>query len=702
MSRENIQREAVRYEDALRAGTISMATVLNNIREVCYAKPNVPEAKFLAACRKYDPKFAPVSSAKERRERAALSKQVQEGILKQTARELNVMPSGLTVEEREKLERHHRILFRGRKPEEKRQIADIIIRGDKKALGELYYQRVFSKKDELYAMLNMNDAQLAEHYFNYKDELDLIHELESYRDSCEFTEAQKRDMEEMFNAMGAMGGLSNRMDVIANPYYANFPCEQLEMSDLNSARLYEDMKALAQQYGERVAGSNEAQLGGPTGEFGKEYRALRGFAFNLLDQTLSDYVVSLGGKKDACIWATGNGKIGSSSDVIDLLNDHELIFVNIPGVGIKALHNTANGYKNCKPEEASPEVVHQHMLRAAEKGLNRVADANPFFLSVFTGSAQYKQMDAQHKAVKEMLQAQKPPLTREDVVKTERAIQDLRQSVDAYLDYKRSQGLREEDGKLIGRSADERKRIAAAQQALELSDALAFQLQYQSDDKAAANLLQTQQDQKNAKKFRAVKQPTTVTTTAYKEDELCKSSVEELQAKFQSYKTMPACKPSDAGPALERLQQGIPAALDQLAKFAGKNFRMGETYAKNAREQMAKVVLFDYVLRERNANGQDGNTVTAGTVETALNKRFSASVLAGSPEFVAAIGKVTPARIEAFLNHNEARNQKFDGIVQNALSPVKVNAPVNQVAQQPKIEMEPPKAESKPMVNPGP
>ena len=137
-------------------------------------------------------------------------------------------------------------------------------------------------------------------------------------------------------------------------------------------------------------------------------------------------------------------------------------------------------------------------------------------------------------------------------------------------------------------------------------------------------------------------------------------------------------------------------ASEQLAKLAGKNFQIGPGYAANIRENMARVVLFDYVLRERAVNQQTGETISAGPVEQAMNDGFTVGKLAKSPLFQDAIGKLTPARIEAFLNNNEARSPKFNEIVQNTLSPAKVNVADNQpVQQQLQQELAPNKTEPK-------
>ena len=103
------------------------------------------------------------------------------------------------------------------------------------------------------------------------------------------------------------------------------------------------------------------------------------------------------------------------------------------------------------------------------------------------------------------------------------------------------------------------------------------------------------------------------------------------------------------------------------------------------------------ILKERAANGQDADPITAGPVEKALNADIPGTIskLTNSETFKEAIGKVTPARIESFLKGNEARGKEFESIVLNTMFPAKVNAPENQPIQQPKLEVAQPKAEPK-------
>ena len=106
------------------------------------------------------------------------------------------------------------------------------------------------------------------------------------------------------------------------------------------------------------------------------------------------------------------------------------------------------------------------------------------------------------------------------------------------------------------------------------------------------------------------------------------------------------------------------------------------------RFHMAQMVLFDCMLRERAAlNGPDADSIQAGPLEKAMSapKGFmnACLTLSHSAAFKNAIGKVTPARIEAFLNGKEAKSSQFNQLVQDTLGMVKPNANVaeNQVAQ---------------------
>ena len=696
MSIQNILAEAIRV---MGEPKFTVERAQQHVRDTCFVKPKVPDAKFLEVCRKYDPNFAPVSSAKERAARAEISKKAQEGLLECIPRELRALHPDLKLPRGIVIDRHQSILFRGRGLEEQQRLADIVTAGNKKALGDYVYERLNSKKDEIFALLEMDDAQLVENYFKCKDEIDLIFDMEPFRKDCEFTEEQQKLFSDLHDRQMEISYMIGRMDMMANPYYANYYCENLEMSHEDSQQFRMELAGLAREYGETIAGFDGLRLGGPTYELTDDFTGVRGFAWTTLQESLTNLLQPFGATKSVdCVWAGANGKMGQFALVSDSLNDHELIFADIPGKGIKALHNTQKGFRNCKPEVATPEVVHQYILGAAEKAVERSDAANPFFISVFTGSNQYEKMNAQYKAVKEMLRNQTANPSPEDFVNITTAIGDLQKYANEYLQYKKEQGLQEEDGNLVGRSANERKRLASAREALDLVDKLSFVSTYQQDPAAASGILQSQQKEKEAKVARVLKkakvQVAVEQVPDYAPEELGTSTEAEMQAKIQPYKNIASCPASDAGNAMVKLHSNVRASLEQLARLPVSNAKLKESHARNFRELMAQVVLFDYVLRERTGNEQpqrDG-TVVAGAMEQALNRNIiTPTALARSPEFIEAIGKVTPARVEAFLKNGESRNRKFDSVVEKLVSPVKVNVAGNQAIQkQPTAAMKQP------------
>ena len=71
--------------------------------------------------------------------------------------------------------------------------------------------------------------------------------------------------------------------------------------------------------------------------------------------------------------------------------------------------------------------------------------------------------------------------------------------------------------------------------------------------------------------------------------------------------------------------------------------------------------------------------------------------LVESPEFNKFLGKLTPARAEAFLKNGESRRGVFDEIVRGMLAPVKANGMANQPAQpQAQVEMNQAQAQPRP------
>ena len=721
MSIELIHKEVSRYQKEISSGETTLDDVINDVWKSCFAKPGVSKSAFMKVCRKYDPDFAPIASKTEREERAELTRKVQDGFKGLVARKFYDIDPQIDYEygnhvggKNPVIQRWHRILFRGLDVDQQRDLVKLLEGGDKKALGQYFADRVLSKKDELRALLDMNDAELVENFFRYKDELDLVKEIQKYSD-CIFDEQQQKDYAELYDLQSPLENLVRRVDMIASPYYADYPCERLQMSDEAAMDFYKDMTELAKKSGESIGSADEKYnpddltskqdgLGGPSFLLGSTYNALRGMAMGVLDQKLGEFVKPFGGVKARdCIWAGKNGKAGMFENVMDLLNQNDLIFVDIPGAGTKALYNSGSGFADCRPTEATPEIIARHMCRAAEKGMERISEANPFFLSVFTGSDQYKQMEEQHKMIKELMPTLKFPLSEEQHVETMLAVAQLQQSVNNYLSYKKNQGLEEEKGVLVGRSANERKRLAAAQEAMKLSDELSFMLQYQQDARESSRQLQSQRKSPPKKADNGVnagekkaKKP----AETYSENELCKIERKDLEAKLKVYEGISQCQPSDAGNALERLRTQALASVVQLMKFTARSEKIaeGSSTEKYLKSSMGTIVLFDYVLRERmiyNQGGADG-PVKAGPVEQALNQGLiKGSTLIESPEFARLIGKFTPARAGAFLNNDESRNKVFDNAVRSALSPVKDGGVANQPAQ-PKAQAEMERAQPQP------
>ena len=696
MPLETIYTRVLAHSDDINSGKVTIESVLDDIYKVYFAKPKVPDSKFLDVCRKYDPNFAPISSKTERQTRAALTERVREGFRAQTIHQYDNIDPRIQKQYGESILRHHRILFRGLTVEAQEQLAQMLASGDEKALGQYYAERVLSKKDELLSMLYMSDAELVDHFFRNKDLLDLVKEMQGYRD-LGYTEEQQQSYQELFNHMGALENLVMRMDLVSSPYYANFPCERFEMDPDAAMSFYQDMIDVALNYGESVGNADSRLsdgvqvegndgIAGPTYEFASGFNALRGMTMSVLDQNLLNFVRTYGADKTRdCAWAYENGRVGPYTKVMEVLDRHQMIFVDIPGEGTKALHGVGDGFANRKPVEATPEEVRQHMLHVAEKGVKRVDEANPFFLAKFTGSAQYNQMAAQSKAVREMLPTLEFPLSPEAYRSARAALVALQASTTAYLNYKIGQKLEREDGMPVGRTDNERRRIAAAKDAANLAEMLDFLIQYQQDPADASRYMQQQEAVRQEALRRPRVEPVPVSKAeAYAEEELSKTTKEELQPKVEQYERMPKCQPSDAGPAMDQLQKALPGAVNQVIKFTGMTKKLGANTSAQIKESVARMLLFDYVLRERAANGEVGKEgpVKAGVVEKALNDQLiSPAKLARSPEFDKAFGKFTPARAEAFLKGDESRTNAFDAVVLSVLSPVKANDMANQPAQ---------------------
>ena len=730
MSKERLNREIGKYKQQIQNHEITQEQLLDQIREICYAKPKIPEADFLAVVRQYDANFAPIASDAERTKRAALSQQAQDIIL-QTAMKIetsNIHPDVQVPTEPGTITRHHHIMFRCLSQDEQQQMADMLYKGTPEEKGRYYYNRLGARKQEFLNLLDMSDEDLVKNYAKYADDLLLISELQAVMAEAVFTPEQEQDMVFLKDNMARFTTLGMRVDLIANPYYANYPCEQLNLSAEKAVLFAQDMINLAVAHGEPLSNESQANyLSGPSEMLGLDYRGLQTFTLQATIFQVTEYVKSFGVSSEKVTWANPPGSIANEDLAVDSLFERRPVFVNIPGVGVKALCNTATNPRDCRVEEASDAVLSQYMKGVTGKVRSRADQANPFFLSVFTGSKQYDRMLKHMKEAEKALQKLEYPLDPESeaVRKVIGSIEELGKAQKAYLAHKESQGLQRDEGsgRLIGRTENERNRLAVARDAEALYNTLKFQLRYQLNPEAAADHMEKElekiEQQRKAKenarraeeKARQAEAEKRANAAAKQvpvtlvEEELSKSTKADLvEAGGAPYKNIPVCKVSDAGDGLAKLQKEVSDVIPTLAAHAARNKPISESFQKAVSEGMAKMVLFNYVLRERMANGQAGENIEnikAGMAETALKEGANAVAVkvANTKEFKELIGKVTPARLEAFLKNNEARSKDFDGIVQNVLSPVKVNAVSNQVApQQPKVELEQPKAEAKPMV----
>ena len=81
MPYEQMIQHSIQYNNDLRNGTIQKETILENIRNICFAEPKTPKAEVLKLLQKYDPEFVPVTSEEEIQHRRQLTQQAQDGIM---------------------------------------------------------------------------------------------------------------------------------------------------------------------------------------------------------------------------------------------------------------------------------------------------------------------------------------------------------------------------------------------------------------------------------------------------------------------------------------------------------------------------------------------------------------------------------------------------------------------------------------------
>ena len=215
MPLEVISKNVDDYWKDIHSGNITIDQVLDTVYSACYGKPKVPESTFLKICRQGDPNFAPISSAEERQARAALTERVREGFREQIKHEFYAVSPEVMAEYQKQYGQHFPRLFfhffRDCKTvEEQRELAQRLGHTGGEEMGKLFAERVLSKKDELLAMRRLSDAELVESYFKNKDLLDMVFEMQQYKD-LGYTPEQQEAYKVLYNNMTALQGLTQRM-----------------------------------------------------------------------------------------------------------------------------------------------------------------------------------------------------------------------------------------------------------------------------------------------------------------------------------------------------------------------------------------------------------------------------------------------------------------------------------------------------------
>ena len=711
MPYELMIKYAARFASPLKKNEMGKDAVLDEIRQVTFGKPLVPVKEVYELCRRYDPNFKPVASSADRSKRQEMSKQAQDGILDLVSWRIDPSFNPGSVDP-DAVRRHHFVLLREcDTPEKMEEMKGLLYGGDKKALGQYYFDRFLEKKQELLDLLDMEDEELLNNYFQNAHDIELIDELHKIKEECEFTPEQQELIDELYDKQTEFALLAGRVDLIASPYYAEYPFERLSMSAEQSMMFKMELDSIAARHGERMNSNNGTpDLCHPAAALAHSYNGLQAFSLGVLEEQIQHAVKPYGGTPQNIQMATNFGALGDNTKITDSLWENGLVFVNIPGKTSVALYNASTNPRVCKPKVATPEIVHEHMVRTANAGADLINDANPFLLATFTGSKQFNDMAKQYKEAAQAIKDLKQGLSSDEIRARMNAILKLSEKCDAYLQYKREQGLEidPETDLPIGRTANEATRIAAAQKASEIAEGLMFQFQYYLDPAYASATMDETQKAKEAKKQAEIdaanrrraeqslnNQPVAAN---YSEEELCKTPAQEMFTWGEIYKNMPACPKSDIGDVLDRQRQNMYTISGMLAMTASRNEPYSPAGANNTKENMVRLVLFNYALRERAAaQPQEDGTFIAGPVEHLLDNRQIISRIANSEAFNNMIGKITPARVEAFLKNHEAKSPQFNAVILEALAPAKANAPENQPQQ---MQKEAPQAS--PQVKAGP
>ena len=378
MSRELLYKELGKYDKQLDNNTIDRTGLLEEMRATCFAEPQLGGDMYLEAIRSYDPKFGPISNGAESRKRAEISRKAQDGVLKQALIERD-RTMGVVVPEGKTIQRAHYVLFQDIPREQKKDVMNLLVGGDKQALGNLIYERLAPQRDGLFSLLSMNDEDLVNNHFQYATAIAMIAELHTLKNLSTFTDEQDTVIRELIDNMARFTALDRRVDIIANPYYSKYPIEDIQMPLEQTVELESVLANYAAMAGEEVGDDSTSKyLRGPTHMLGRDYYGMRTYAAGALSAELERYLSPFGKKPGEVLWGDSVGELKDDDKVSALLFNREPIFVSVPGGGAKALYNTAAYPWDCKLEEVSDKLLNQYMQDVAQRAREQAQKANHF------------------------------------------------------------------------------------------------------------------------------------------------------------------------------------------------------------------------------------------------------------------------------------------------------------------------------------
>ena len=133
-----------------------------------------------------------------------------------------------------------------------------------------------------------------------------------------------------------------------------------------------------------------------------------------------------------------------------------------------------------------------------------------------------------------------------------------------------------------------------------MADALSLMLQYQKEPREAAKFVQQREEERQAqiraKQVTFEKEPPKP-KIPFEPEELGKTPAEELNPIISRYQAIHTCEHSDAGQGLYKLQLEIPDSVTAVIRYTGLKTQIDEFRMNICKKNVAKIVLFDYMLR---------------------------------------------------------------------------------------------------------